>query len=160
MNEPAVGGGLLLALGEERESIANAGVAQLFHTHRCFDGFGKGQGGVVAAPGFNDEADGGTGGDIQEASLYQPGIHSRVEEAVVGGGVDVSVDIVVRPAGRAGADYGELASGRSGGGHARCMAEQPWLRQRAGRSSQGPCARSRPHGRGGGAGGRCGGSTA
>src|SRR5262245_52216361 len=62
----------------------------------------------VIAPGFDHEADDGTGVRIERACLNEVAVHDRVEKRIVLHVVDVAVDVVVHPACR---DHAEMPVG-------------------------------------------------
>ena len=50
----------------------------------------------------NHQADDRAGVNVQPCLVDQETIHSRIEEAIIGGVIDVAVNVVVRPTGRLG----------------------------------------------------------
>ena len=75
----------------------------------------SGEGGrrVIAAAGFHHEANGISARNVEQARLYQPAVHRRVEIGVIGDIVDMAVNVVIGPARLNGLKH---AKGRTPGG--------------------------------------------
>src|SRR5205823_14363855 len=75
------------------------GVAGAHDTQAGVDHVGERQRGEEVAPGRDHDADGAALRRVEQVALDEHPVHERVEVRVVGGVVDVTVDVVVRPAG-------------------------------------------------------------
>ena len=99
MDEMPGGGAQRLALGKQPHLITHTGAPQPRHTDARLHRLRKRQRSKIIALGFDHQANGFTGVDIQHALLYQVGVDGRVEPAVIHDIVHMAVDIIVGPAG-------------------------------------------------------------
>ena len=111
MHEMPLGSGLILALLEQADLITDRRITQPGNAHAGLDGLRKGERREIVAAGLDHQADDGAGMDIQPGFLDQKAVHRRVEEAIIGGIIDVAVDVVIGPACRQGAKAGIRRAG-------------------------------------------------
>ena len=107
--------GLILLVAEEADLIAHAAGAQVTDAQAGMNEVGKGQRSMEAAAGLDGHADDLAAPGIEPALAHQQMRDHRVEEAVVEHVVDVTVDVVVMPAGRDGAEEAIVGAPAGGG---------------------------------------------
>ena len=103
VDEEALCSGRGTALHEQADFVADGAVADAADGDAGLHFLREGHGAGVGAAGFHDEADHRPLFDIEQAMFHQPGVHGRIEEAVIDDVVDMTVDVIVHPAGRDGA---------------------------------------------------------
>lgn len=110
MHEPSRRARLAFADLEHSQFILHRTVAQLADPQSDLDQIGKSDRGKVIAGGTDHESHHFAVMNIQATDLNQISVHRRVEEAVVGNVVDVTVGIVVVPACGDGLEVGVVAA--------------------------------------------------
>jgi hypothetical protein len=99
VHEVALGRGLVGALAEDAELVADARLAQAADAQPDLDRLREREPRAVLAVRLDAEADHVAALDVQAALADQPGVDRRVEVRVVLDVVDVPVHVVVLPAG-------------------------------------------------------------
>lgn len=111
MNEVADGDGFLDSLLKDSDLVARTRVANMHHAYAAFDDLGIRHRAAKLAEVLDDKAYNRAVSDIDDAFFNQIISNGRIYPAVVNRVVNVSVDIVVGPAGGNRCEVSKTASG-------------------------------------------------